>query len=65
MSGGDRNSKAWSLFGPRRYSVRAFSNRPFILTVRNDGEAGALGVLPGRAKAILIELPRAFVFVAR
>ncbi len=59
-----RKSEARVLFGPYRDYVRAFLNRPFFIAVWNDGEAGTLGMLPDRAKALRIELPRAVVFVA-
>jgi hypothetical protein len=39
-------------------------NRPSILAVWNDGEAGGLGPISARAKTRRIELPRAVIFVA-
>jgi hypothetical protein len=39
-------------------------NRPSILAVWNDGEAGGLGPISARAKTLRIELPRAVIFLA-
>jgi len=59
LSVAGRNSEARSLFSPCRDFVRAFLDRPFILAVWDDGEAGTLGMLPGRAKTLRTEPPRA------
>jgi hypothetical protein len=53
------------LFGPCRDYARAFLNRPFIFAIGNNGEAGALSILPDCAITLCIELPRAGAFVAR
>ena len=61
------NSEAQVLFGPHCNGGCncgcGLLNRPFVLTVWNNGEAGNFGMLPGRAKTLRSELPRAVIFV--